>query len=103
MSKPKRLPRLEFQARGYDAVRTPLFSLKVKKNDDKGTRIGVVVGKSVEKTAVKRNFWKRQARAILQSVCKGNYDVMLVVQPGVRASTRKQFREALEKSLRNGR
>jgi len=100
MPKSKRLPRAEFQARGYAAMRTPMFSLKTKSNEGKGLRIGIVIGKSVEKTAVKRNFWKRQARSVFQALPGGDHDVMLVVYPGVRTATRKQFRDALARSMK---
>ena len=94
-----RLPRKEFKSRGYRAVRTPFFSLKTKGNQSKNIRLGIVVGKSVEKTAVKRNFWKRQARAILgKSVPPGN-DAIIILQPGVRELTKKQFHEALIKAI----
>ncbi|HVM77315.1 MAG TPA: ribonuclease P protein component [Candidatus Paceibacterota bacterium] len=82
-------------------MRTPLFSLKIKKNDAKGLRVGVVVGKSVEKTAAKRNFWKRQAKSVLHDAIRGNQDIILIVQPGVRTATRKEFRDALAKSAKS--
>ena len=103
MAKIGRLPRAEFGSREYRTVRTPWFLLKTKKNDGKGARIGVVAGKSVEKTAVKRNFWKRQSRAVLQSVLHGDQDALVIVYPGVRAATRKQFRDALMKTAKQYR
>ena len=95
MPRSKRLPRAEFRAAGYRAERTPFFSLKMKTNKAGGPRIGVIVGKSVHKTAVRRNFWKRQARSVLQSLVSGERDVILIMQPQANAMTKKKFREAL--------
>lgn len=91
----KRLPREEFQARGYRTARTPYFLLKMKPNGGKGMRAGIVAGKSVHKTAARRNFWKRQARAGLVRTVRGDRDVLLVLNTKVNGLTRRQFQESL--------
>lgn len=94
-----RLPSDQFRARGYKTVSTPFFLLKIKKNSYKAARIGVVVGVSVNKTAVKRNFWKRQARAEIVLRATGGNDILMMVSSNVRRLTKKQFREEVAKAL----
>jgi ribonuclease P protein component len=95
-----RLPRGEFQARGYKTVKTLFFSVKTKSNEAKRSRIGIVVGKNVHKTAVKRNFWKRQARAALQPLVPKGTDIIVVLQPRVNELTKKQFQDVMKKTIR---
>jgi ribonuclease P protein component len=94
-----RLPSDQFRARGYKTISTPFFLLKIKKNSYKAARIGVVVGVSVNKTAVKRNFWKRQARAEIALRATGGNDILMMVSPNARRLTKKQFREEVAKAL----
>ena len=94
-----RLPSDQFRARGYKTISTPFFLLKIKKNSYKAARIGVVVGVSVNKTAVKRNFWKRQARAEIVLRATGGNDILMMVSPNARRLTKKQFREEVAKAL----
>jgi ribonuclease P protein component len=94
-----RLPSDQFRARGYKTTPTPFFLLKTKKNSGVKARIGVVVGKSVHKTAVKRNFWKRQVLAVLSPRVESGNDILIIVAPGVDRLTKKQFQEELIKAL----
>ena len=94
-----RLPSDQFRARGYKTVFTPFFLLKIKKNPYKTTRVGVIVGVSVNKIAVKRNFLKRQARAEISLRAAGGNDILMMVSPNVRRLTKKQFREEIVKTL----
>ncbi len=71
----------------------------MKSNETKGPRVGIVVGKSVHKAAVTRNFWKRQARATLESSVQGNRDAILIMQSRVNELTKSQFREALVRAI----
>ncbi|HVN26543.1 MAG TPA: ribonuclease P protein component [Candidatus Paceibacterota bacterium] len=92
-----RLPRTEFRARGYQSLHTSYFSLKKKQNGRSDVRIGVVVPKGVHKTAVRRNFWKRQARtAVPQRIWRG-YDLIIALRPAVNDLTRRQFRDMIAK------
>jgi ribonuclease P protein component len=94
-----RLPSDEFRARGYKTISTPFFLLKIKKNSYKTTRVGIVVGVSVNKAAAKRNFWKRQARAEIALRAADGSDILMMVSPNVRRLTKKQFREEVAKTL----
>jgi len=94
-----RLPSDQFRARGYKTIATPFFLLKIKKNSYKTTRVGIVVGVSVNKAAAKRNFWKRQARAEIVLRATTGSDILMVVSPNVRRLTKKQFREEIAKTL----
>jgi len=96
--KKARLPRREFHGGAYKTARTPYFLLKAKDGAPGKNRIGVVVGKSVHKTAVRRNFWKRQAKAGLRAEHAAGKDLLMVLSPKVNELTVKQFRELLQKS-----
>jgi len=97
--KTMRLPSDQFRARGYKTTPTPFFLLKTKKNSGVRARIGVVVGKSVHATAVKRNFWKRQTLAVLAPQAVGGNDILMIVSPNVNRLTKKQFKDELLKAL----
>ena len=90
-----RLPSDQFRARGYKTISTPFFLLKTKKNFVERGRIGVVVGVSVHKTAVKRNFLKRQVLAQLKPRVPAGNDILIVVLPGANRATKKKFKEEL--------
>jgi ribonuclease P protein component len=98
-TKISRLPREEYRARGYRTAATPLFLLKIKKNVTEKARIGVVIGKSVHKTAVKRNFWKRQAKSALTAFAKDGFDFLLIFSPAAASATRKEFRDAVARVM----
>jgi len=102
-SKIARLPSDQFRARGYKTTPTPFFLLKKKKNQGESVRIGVVVGVSVHKTAVKRNFWKRQALRGLVPQADAGSDILIVVLPAVNRLTKKQFQEELGKAFARSR
>lgn len=101
ISTKSRLPRVEFEARGYKTSRTPFFLLKTKKNDVGYPRIGIVVGKSVFKEAAKRNFWKRQAKAIFLTKAQGGNDLLIIFVPNKSKLTKKQFQEDLAAAIGN--
>jgi ribonuclease P protein component len=93
------LPSDQFRARGYKTTATPAFLLKTKKNSSEFARIGCVVGKSVHKTAVKRNFWKRQAFAGITAHAKEGSDILIIVSPNTDRLTKKQFQKELKKAM----
>jgi ribonuclease P protein component len=93
------LPSDQFRAKGYKAISTPFFLLKIKKNFGENARIGIVIGKSVHKTAVKRNFWKRQVLAGLSPRAESGSDILIIVLPSINRLTKKQFKEELSKTL----
>lgn len=97
--KTARLPSDQFRAKGYKTTPTPFFLLKTKENTVGKARIGVVAGVSVHKTAVKRNFWKRQALSGLAPQATAGSDILIIVLPGVNRLTKKQFQEELAKAF----
>jgi ribonuclease P protein component len=74
------------------AVTTPYFLIKA---GGKKKGIAVVVGLAVEKSAVKRNFWKRQTKAVLASAITSGRDVVAILSPKVKTLTKKQFKKIL--------
>jgi ribonuclease P protein component len=80
------------------SVKTPYFALKIKKNAIKKTRIGVVVGKAVNKNATGRNFLKRQAKKVFGKTLTVGNDLLVIFSPAVNKLTKKQLQEALIKS-----
>jgi ribonuclease P protein component len=98
--KKSRIPRGEFRSGGYRTFKTPFFSLKTRKNAASRNRIGIIVGKSVDKRAVRRNFLKRQAKAeLLRAPNLGN-DVVLVVFPSANVLTKVNFKKEIAKAIR---
>lgn len=93
-----RLPSDQFRTKGYKTSATPFFLLKAKKNGRRDARIGVVVGVAVHRSAARRNFWKRQARETLSRMAPGGNDILIVVSPGAKRLTKKQFREELARA-----
>ena len=61
----------------------------------------MVVGVSVHKTAVKRNFWKRQALAVLAPHASSGSDILMIALPKINSLTKKRFKEELLKALNN--
>ncbi|MDE2018920.1 MAG: ribonuclease P protein component [Patescibacteria group bacterium] len=94
-----RLPRSEFAARGYKIIKTPWFSLKTKENNLDYARFGVVIGTAVEKRAVKRNFWKRQARTVFAERARAGKDYILLFLKRIKELNKNQFRAELSKVL----
>ncbi|HEY5221273.1 MAG TPA: ribonuclease P protein component [Candidatus Paceibacterota bacterium] len=94
-----RLPSDQFRAKDYKTTPTAFFLLKTKRNSGDGARIGVVVGVSVHKTAVKRNFWKRQALGGITPRAAAGNDILMIVLPGANRLTKKQFQEELAKAF----
>ena len=78
-------------------VATPYFLLKIQKRHEKEPKVRVITGISVHKSAVKRNFWKREGRAMLLPAQNTNSDttLLLILSPKVNTLTKKQFRALL--------
>jgi len=93
-----RLPQREFLSRGFGVVKTPYFSLKTKKNALQKSRIGAVVGKTVHKSAVVRNFLKRQAAEVFKKTIRPGNDLLILFLPAVNKLTKRQLREELMKA-----
>lgn len=98
--KKQRLPREAFRESGYRSLKTPFFLIKTKKNDIGVNRIGVVVSVSVDKRAVRRNFWERQAKAQLLKAPNVGKDIIFIAFPKINILTRAQFAEEIKKILK---
>jgi len=104
LPKTSRLPKEFFRGKGFRTTATPYFSLKTRPNGEKRDRIGVIVGVPVHKSAAKRNFWKRQAKAILAAREKNGtsgrpQDMILILSPKANSLTKKKFKEKLLQAL----
>ena len=98
-----RLPREAFRAHGYRTLTTAFFSLKTKDNNLNVNRIGVVIGKSVDKRAARRNFWERQIKArLLRIPVAGGAgkDFLVMVFPKINSLTKKEFIEIFDTTVR---
>src|SRR5258708_4418288 len=95
----KRLPYSEFSARGFRAVKTPHFFLKIKKNNFPHDRIGVVIGAAAVKNAARRNFWKRQAKAVLGTQPSSGRDIVIIFSKKIKEISKKEFRERLLRAI----
>jgi len=93
--KPSRLQGQESNTDWQQTAKTPYFILKTKKNNKKTTITRVVVSMAVNKSAAKRNFWKRQARERLRAKKNEGNDFLLILSPRVGSLTKKQFNEQL--------
>ncbi len=93
-----RLPQGEFLKKEFSAIKTPYFSLKAKKNNAGERRIGVIVGKAVHKSAVKRNFLKRQAKTELSKLINPGSDLLMIFSPGTNKLTKRQLKEEITKA-----
>ena len=98
--KPKHLPREEFSSKKFRTVRTPYFSVKVKLNNGAAGRIGVVAGKAAGKTAIKRNFLKRQVRAGLRRAIVPGEDILVIVSPIAGGLTKKNLHTELVRAIK---
>jgi len=97
--KKSRLLREGFDLRGYRPIKTPFFTLKVKDNGLKANRIGVIIGKHIDKRAVRRNFWKRQAKKELLKAPAMGKDLVLTIYPKTNTFTKREFVEEIKKVL----
>jgi ribonuclease P protein component len=100
-----RLPYMELNAGGYRTVRTPYFSLKIRKNGLPQNRIGAIIGVAAEKRAVRRNFWKRQAKGILAKQPNalqgsgGGKDFVVIFSKKIKEISKMQFKDELLKAV----
>ncbi len=95
---PNRLPKEEFESRTFRIARTPYFSFRAKRNGLQKQRVGVIVGKAVHKSAVKRNFWRRQAKVVSADLIMPGNDFLIIFFPKINELTKQEFRQALTKA-----
>lgn len=99
LPKSSRLPASEFRASGYRTARTPYFLLKARPNLLRSHRIGVIIGVAAVKTAVRRNFWKRQAKSMIAQIPpQKNMDILIIFSKNIASLTKAQFKEEFMKA-----
>jgi ribonuclease P protein component len=57
------------------------------------------VGKAVHKSAVKRNFWRRQAKTVFTDLIPSGNDFLIIFSPKINELTKQEFRRALTKAV----
>jgi ribonuclease P protein component len=95
--KKQALPRSQFTTGARAAVKTPYFIVKVNANNLTYSRLGVVVSGAAVKSSVKRNFLKRQTKAIFKAANTAPSDFIIIFNSQSKALTRKQLQVALRK------
>ncbi|MCD4761819.1 ribonuclease P protein component [bacterium] len=76
------------------------LGIKIKTNKLEYTRIGIIVGIKVNKSAVKRNKIKRQIRAALEkNDIKKGFDVIVITNAAINELSFKQIKANLLKQL----
>jgi len=75
-------------------METPFFVLKIKKSPTRGNRIGIIISTAVEKDASRRNFWKRQTKAIFKLLPNANTDLLIIFSKNIKKCTSRKFKEA---------
>ena len=74
-------------------METPFFVLKIKKAPTKENRIGIIISAAIEKDASRRNFWKRQTKAIFKLLPSANSDLLVIFSKNIKKCTVKKFKE----------
>ena len=74
-------------------METPFFVLKIKKAPTKENRIGIIISAAIEKDASRRNFWKRQTKAIFKLLPDANSDILVIFSKKIKNCTAKKFKE----------
>ena len=96
-----RLPYREFRSRGYRTVNTPFFVLKIKKSGAKTNKIGIIISAAVAKSAVRRNFWKRQAKANFKLLPDAGNDFLIIFSKKIKEYTVKEFKEVFLRAAKD--
>lgn len=99
ISKKQRLSYSDFSFRKYSVLRTSYFSVKIAPNNLSFHRIGAVISSAAVKSAVMRNFWRRQVIAALDIIPGKPKDVMVIFNNRVRDLTKSAFRLELKKIM----
>lgn len=85
---------------------TPVMQIKMVPNQLEVSRFAVVIGTKAEKTAVKRNLWKRRTREILRAHLpefKPGFDVIVMAKKPATTTTFDDLRKILEQLLKQAR
>jgi ribonuclease P protein component len=76
-----RLPVTEFKAKPQETISTPLFRLRVAKNNLSHNRAGVIISGKAIKSASQRNFWKRRLLENVKTWPPLGKDFLFIVTP----------------------
>lgn len=94
-----RLPAASFDRRAARAAHSRFFHLLYSENGRPNNRFAVVVGKSVDKRATRRNALKRFFRDRLGAWPAAGLDVVLMVSPQASARTAPEIEKELNSAL----
>jgi ribonuclease P protein component len=100
--KTNRLTKVEFSEFFKKGKKNHFPNLTIITYPSTKTKVSVVVGKKVAKSAVRRNIIKRRIYAVLRSVSnkKDSFGVVIiVVKPGYNSLSRKTAEEFLQESI----
>jgi ribonuclease P protein component len=91
LPKKQRLSRSLFTAERHVTLRTPYFAVKIRQNNLPYSRLGVVVSGAAVKNSVKRNFLKRQTKAIFKEASNGPRDFIIIFNGLVKSLSKKNL------------
>lgn len=99
----KKVNRLtSFSLPGSKNISTPLFNLKIVKNNSDSSRFGFIVSKKVSSSAVVRNSAKRKIRSIieekLESIALG-FDLAFYLKKDIIEADREAIEKILSQAL----
>jgi ribonuclease P protein component len=95
LAKEERVPYRDFYLPGYRVIKTPIFTLKVKGNNLKKNRLGIIIGKYCEKSSVRRNFWKRHAKSVFKEFPQSSLDFVILFNSKIKDASFLEFRQEL--------
>lgn len=87
-------------------IRSPLFTMRIAKNNKENSRFSVVVSKAVDKSAVLRNRTKRVMLGCISEVLPKitpGYDVVIHMKKSVENDSDKNLQKTLVQSLSKGK
>jgi ribonuclease P protein component len=95
LPKKQKLPRGQFTIGRHTIIKKPCFTVKIKLNNLPYPRIGVVVSNAAVKSAVKRNFLKRQTKAIFKDRAREPKDFVVIFNSRAKSLTKKDLQTEL--------
>ncbi len=98
LPKKHRLRAAHFASPTNMLAKTPLFSLKGRKNGGKDNRFAVLVGKKIDSRAAARNRLRRIVYDELSRWRRGGYDVMVILTQAIKTAGREDIRRALDEA-----
>jgi ribonuclease P protein component len=101
LSKKYRLPSLEFNSNWESTIVSKFFILKIKDNNTKQNRIGIIISSSILKSAVRRNFWRRRIMEYFKLFKNDNKDFLIILSKNIKNCSLKEFKEVFSKTFIN--